>query len=549
MALTSVGGIAALAWTRGHDDAADLDPTALQPPPTSETPAALGSSDADSELEPPPGAPASPESASPDDIETIEPAAAHEYVGQVVDEHGTAVPGVRLASWSVVASGAGQHAKRELYGGYEGWSSAGGFFRWTNERVDSSWIVIDDDPRWRSDPVEAHAGGPSIRIVAHPREIVGVRVVDPAGGAICGATVRVAMTSSIARSPPFDLDQLHATDAASAVAAIDRVPFRSTTDSNGLARVALPDRRTTFELTVAAPIDRDDVLDRRIDRWDAPADSTVTLPLGESIRGRVVNLRGEPVRTGMVIYPSPTGVHGRVFIESDGSFRLPKAAPGDFELRVDAPELRSAPNSGRTTVHTGTRDALLRLDTGRELVVRVARSAWDRGNVQGFLMREDEALLCGKRRPDGTIVFEGLRDGEEFELSVLGASAKGAGPEEFTIGRRLHVTAQDSPIDLELTAAKSIELMVVANVPLERVEATVVERRVFDSGNARSARGRPTQSGGMVWDLRIDALPDGMWTVRASGTDRGGNGFSGQARAAAGTAARVVLAPDAASEK
>lgn len=502
---------------------------------------------------------------APFDASLIPPAAADQIAGYVVDEQGTPLAGVRLDSFAVNSWLFQGRETTYLFEAGGGVTDSRGCFRWRPTWRRPCWIRINTESDWRSDAVDATMGGSLVRIVALRRERVRVRVLDAKGRPLRGAAVSIR--AAFDRGWPRTLDVFHASDWPTAVVAFDSTTYDTVTDDEGRATSPIPDRRARIALLVTPTRDRDDLMPLEVDPWDAPPESTLRLFAGLATHGNVVDTDGRAVTNGMVRYTPEHGRPREVRVEFDGTFVLPPLAAGPVRLEAIDRELLAAPEPRSTVVAAGTRDAVVVLDVGRELVVHVTgRPEGGGGSATLALEGAPDSPRGATTAPldrDGTVVLRGLRDDERYTLwipAVLDPAAADLSDALTGIVHRVGITTHDSPLTLEARPGKTLEVEVlVAGKPGDQIleEVTVSSRGARLSAPFNSLTLGPvetTPGAGPVQHaiVRFGGVSDGEWTVTCVGSDFSTDAAAplhGEASAPAGGRVRIVMEPGARSPR
>lgn len=124
----------------------------------------------------------------------------------------------------------------------------------------------------------ARGGDTDVSLVLDAVVAARLRVVDAAGAVVAGARVVVRRVGAEAGASPFD----------------DDVAARATTGADGVARAEGLDPTLRYDVEVTTPADRADCFDGALAGW-APGDVTVPLARAFAVRGRVLDLDGQPI--------------------------------------------------------------------------------------------------------------------------------------------------------------------------------------------------------------------------------------------------------------
>lgn len=458
-------------------------------------------------------------------------------VGEVVDEAGTPMPWARVGMYMVMRWQTRGRERTVLLGqGLLKADAEGRFWRNLFLAGYESWLVVEDDRSFTSEPVLATSGGDPVRLVATRRRTTRVRVEDAKGHPLVGASVTVRPIRPT-RVDEWTLAGLHAGDWPTAVKTADRTELRAVTDADGLASCSLPDARVRVALDVEPPIDRDDLLRVHLAPWTPADEVTVRLPVGLPVSGRVVDAKGRPWTAGVVRWTPTGGEPADAKIAYDGTFEVPPQPPGPIRLALVAPNLLQPRESRPTVVAAGATDVVLVLDTANELDLRVANRPKGAGGKAYLSVDGTEAGSRGVTvvdlENDGTAVLRGLLDDETYVLWVpavlldttaVSEGLEGENPNTAMTGLvyRRGVTVRDSPLVVEEVAGEGVELEIDGDGRWYPESASIADRGVRGESPCVFLYSPGSKDDGSfvlrhrTW---FPSLPPGDWVVRVLGSD------------------------------
>jgi len=284
------------------------------------------------------------------------------------------------------------------------------------------------------------------------------------------------------------------------------------TNAGGMARLNGLRPEGGYDLLVAPPPKRKDLLPSRLSEW-ASADTTVRLRCARRLVVRVQDEDGKPVDAVRVVARSAedpgdldlsewgtTDASGSVTLE--GLARLPMVV----EARMSESSLDIGPGATATVEGEAT-EAVLRLDTGAAIRVRTPESA---GRI--YVAVGDPSLshvCCHAECGPGETVLRGLNPGTAYD--VFGTEfVEGRGSLDPIARARVvllrGVRPGGEPVTLALAPAKEIEGNVLLPKAWHLVGAAVLIGNcpLIGAGSFDYKRG----------GFRIDGVPEGRWRVR-----------------------------------
>jgi len=247
------------------------------------------------------------------------------------------------------------------------------------------------------------AGDQFVHIVLEHAARVAVRVLDAAGRPVQGALVWAS------RQDPD----------APGVEPLGGVGYGrdNLTDAQGTWAIPHLAKDRLYRLRVEPPRGRTDLVRQELTGW-SPADTTVRLASGGSVRGVVRDAAGDPLRQ-VSLYHRQAGDWQSGDVDSAGRFEIGGLDPGEVTLRATtapdglATNVDGLPMFAERRVAVGNGDVTLTVERGRELVVHLDGWPGDRGIRKGLLFAE--GLLRGRTwtigsrvEPDGRVRFQGL---------------------------------------------------------------------------------------------------------------------------------------------
>lgn len=439
------------------------------------------------EVEPPPGSgwarrrvgPVKP--GTPSVTIRLEPG--HTIAGRVVDEQGSTVEGAHVRLFPDV-----DDAEHELFGWSHDhgdlWTNEDGAFEFDRLWAGAYWIWVE--------PPEGYATGDSTKVASGSRDVVvqarrrvgfAVPVLDAAGLPLAGAWVGVW-------SPPYFSDD-------SAIAAV--------TDDEGVAHLVGVDPEGNYCLEVKPPAGLRYSRRLWIEPW-APSTLPVRLPSANGVEGLVLDAQGQPIVGATVRLHRSDGSPASVSkTTAGGRFLFLQLTPEAVTLIAVSPDGRAS--SPRVEVAPPATDVelLVREGEGR-LLVQIAE--WPPTNESALPWRRKSSSYVvwdpaapqdrrtGTPTPDGRLDVDGL---------------------DPTIRWSLLVRHSDRPLALRLDGllADGTQRRVPARAPLT-IEGRVTSPEavwphrveVVETGNTYSIQDYER--------FRIDDLPPGRWTLRAS---------------------------------
>jgi hypothetical protein len=260
-----------------------------------------------------------------------------------------------------------------------------------------------------------------------------------------------------------------------------------------------------------------------IDPW-IPRDTTLRLPAGLRIEGRVVDGDGRPVTDGEVWYRAKGCPWRSTSPEEDGRFAIGGLPSGPVSLLAVPEEVAPSPSDRRTiTVPAGSTKVRLAYRAGLPLRLRI-RNWKEDGRWHEALLFSDsgETVAECPVGEDGTLEFEGLDERARYGLYLPPCEG----------GRTLYRTGlRPGPdrVDLSLEAGGTIRGTLVRGAPAEDVGLWLE-----GPGFRLDAVLLPDGS------FEIAAVPSGVFTVVAEGY-HGGRPLRASARAGRGDTVQLIL--------
>lgn len=452
-----------------------------------------------------------------------------EIRGVLLDPEGKPVRGVIEMSWWYASSGA--IGRRD---GSSVPTDRVGRFQWQPRTLAVPfWARPRETDRHWAEGVQATPGGEPLVIRLRDRPTVRVTVLDSAGSPVVGAGVGASLLESTRPLRPLTDETI--------AASMKEVPIYShaKTDARGVAWLAHPGLERDCRLSAGyGGIDRDDVGSLVVERWK-PSDCTVRLPASYVVDGTVRDAAGRPFEEGIVAYrTSESGRWETADIKYDGSFCTARLEGGSVELEARIPDVVPPSASTGRIVAAGSRDVMLTVDLGAELVVQFAEfPPISRGRMacltsEPWTERSRPALAEVDK--EGTCRFRGLRPGSAYTvyLPEVMSQTEDRVPR---IAYRPHVTAASSPVRIELIDALEIRgtldggaLSAAYREDASSAVVRVHDRGVFVEGTSRMD--------GFV----VGGLPPGEWTLNGDFQQR--EWVNGKAANVYSTAREVVPA-------
>lgn len=312
--------------------------------------------------------------------------------GRVVGPDGRGVRGIRLHA---VPLDWASFATRTFTSSYpEAHTDASGAFHIRGLASGPHHLVFDVPPEFAPVPPSVHESGErDLELRLRPGEVVSLRMIDPEGRPVVGASVFVSGVPYRAQPLPQDLWS---------------GPRRGgESGADGIVRLAGMSREVPCGLEAQPPADREDLAPLELDAW-VPASGDVAFPGLSVVRGVVSSPDGAPIpRAHIEVLRGSTWERlGRA--GPDGGFvvRVPTIGGARIEGVVYEVERgdpdgiywgeRTAYRSEPVDVEAGASGVVLVVDRGVELAVRVsypgARVGWGPGTTHdGVLLDEADA--------------------------------------------------------------------------------------------------------------------------------------------------------------
>jgi hypothetical protein len=278
---------------------------------------------------------------------------------------------------------------------------------------------------------------------------------------------------------------------------------RATTDASGAARLGRVPPGRSFRLEVYANDDRFAKL--VLDSW-SPADATLTMPPGLSLRGTVVDPHGAPVPGARVVLQrrgDPDTERERT--DDRGRFQFDRLAAGDVELRVSLDGPEPPPDAPVVTATPGGGTVTITIDPG--LILRAKVDGWgDRDNsvIVGcpwFVEDGEKPVLHAGSHRAGRLSFTGLPRGRTGTI-VFGPLNGGF----LAFRPGVATDAGEVTVSLVRGATLSGRIRLPDGVPDQAAEPRVWAE-VIGVGVAGRYAGRGR------W--LVEGVPESTWTVKA----------------------------------
>lgn len=385
----------------------------------------------------------------------------------------------------------------------------GGRFRWQPGSVPPPfWVRARATESHWTEGVQATPGGEPVVIRLRDRPSVRVTVIDPAGSPVPEALVRASFREHPGPyRPPTD---------AEIAAAATRPPgdSQARTDVRGIAVLPHPGLDRICTLTAECErTDRDDVGRLVMESW-RPSDCTVTLPASYVVEGTVRDGQGRPFQEGTVAFRRGEGGRWETTdIAYDGTFRIAPLERGSVELDARVPDVVPPSSGSGRVVAAGSRDVILTVDLGAELVVQFAdfppAAQGTKARLTAEPWNEGSRPAVAEVDKDGTCRFRGLRPGAAYTV-YLSSLPELATRDIPRIAYRPHVTAASSPVRIELIDGLEIRGSFDGEALSPRLRADVwgAEVRVHDRGVFVDGTSR-------LEGFVVEGLPPGEWTLEA----------------------------------
>jgi hypothetical protein len=396
-------------------------------------------------------------------------------------------------------------------------------------------------------PAAAATPAGAASLAAKPAPVT-VTVLDPAGKPVRGARVTLSWRRTPDGAP------------VSGIGWRDRFTVRES--SSGATRadgtVALVPPGPGFEVawTVEAPLDRDDVASPQSGPYTG-GPLKLRANVGGVLEGVVRDQHGQSLEEGFVVWRTDEGDWSRAKIAYDGTFSLPRLAPGSvtiaaypLELEPDAAVRRTGrsadppvlPEGTPTrTVDVGAKGVVLVVDMGETLEVRF--EGWPPDPGTAHLTREGrKGGITTNVSADGIARFRCVVRDVPYTLWV----------EPIQDGRtalRAGLRLADSPVTVSLEEGKELRVKPV----LPGGGFSWVRRVWIDERGVRARAGVVETEEGPPTEYVFAGLPAGEWTVEALGyrgeEEDAEHALRGRARAAAGGEVVVRLEPAPRSDR
>lgn len=450
--------------------------------------------------------------------------------GRVLGAGGAPLPGVLVrARPQADAKDAARGLEPQAAG--ESRSDATGRFRVTGLSQGPHQLEVAPPPDYlASPPVPVEPGAQAVEIQFVRGVTARVRVLDPDGLPVAGATVRLQPTPP--ENATAEQQQAHWR--------LANRPGGSpslTTDVGGAARFRGLNPEALYSLQVQVPPRRMDLKGATRQGW-RPSDTEVRLEAGFFVSGVVRDTQGKPVSGATVMHKLAEQNWGGEGTQQDGTFRIVGLSAGTVTLKARPPSSNwsadDESSGAEVTVPVGTMDIVLVVDRGLELVVRVLGLDERRGRLEGL-----NALLL-RRQPDGTwqqagwgwgqpageavrVAFTGLKADERYAVWIQPQG------EEYGWAADLKAGAEAT---LRMQRGASIRGRLSVPAGLQNLQVSANDGRGLWASGLVEADGR----------YEIKGLPDGRWTVssHAQSAD-GGVPWHAQGEAPAGGTLDLTL--------
>lgn len=254
-----------------------------------------------------------------------------------------------------------------------------------------------------------------------------------------------------------------------------------------------------------------------------------------ALAGRVLDADGAPAAGGKVYLLEradrwPAAFLAEAVLDGRGSFELPRLAPGEYDVSVAPGDGQGQTVVERVSLSAGERrDLELQLEAGGELVLIPLLPSGHQLEILALAVLDDAGALrhaqSADRSLDGTYRFSGVPKGD---LRIV-VHAYG------TAWIEARATVPGPPVSVPLPPATKLAVEVAApEPPGDHLSLT------FTGGDGVEPPATISRSVEMSGNRgRIDNLPPGTWTVRATSPD--GREWRGTATTAPDRPGRLVL--------
>jgi hypothetical protein len=305
-----------------------------------------------------------------------------------------------------------------------------------------------------------------------------------------------------------------------------------TTGADGVARLSGLDADVVYTLQVAGK--GEDLGPATIDPW-TPRDEIVTLPRVWVVAGVVRDQAGRPVANAHVMRKVTDGGWNGTGSDEQGRFRMTGLPEGDIVLRAMVSGLPFDHNdtTGEVRVRAGTKDVVITIDLGLDLVVRVENPGDLGPHMPGasLVVRRGAQTIGLSPQGDPTTGyrFRGLQSGDVGTFWIPAQGGQQGTHSVYAPGLR-------PGADVRVRAMPGRSITVRLKVPAG-AENVGVSANLDGLGVGGEAR--PDGS------YEIRGIPDGTsWTVTGYAKPPDSSAWlTGQATASAGATVEIELKP------
>ncbi len=428
--------------------------------------------------------------------------------GRVVGPDGGGVRGVRLhavaVDWATLAA-------RTFVDDYpEAHTDGTGAFRLRGLAAGPHYVLFDVPPDFAPVTPSVHESGESgVEFRLRPGEVVSLRMIDPEGRPVVGASVFVSGVAY--RAQPFPQDLWLG----------PRQGGESGAD--GIVRLGGMSREVPCGFEATPPTGRADLEPLRLDAW-VPASGDLAFPGLGIVRGVVRGADGEPIPRAHIEVLRGSTWEGLGRTGSDGVFEVRVPTTGTTQLSGVVIEVEKGDPDGiywgeRTTyrsesvgVEAGASGVVLVVDRGVDLAVRVTypgtRVGWGRGvTYDGSLI--DEASAASDHPGRGRAGSVG-GEGELYRFHQLRADRTYAfwlAPDLagfYVLAKGLRPVKDGTDVTVEAVKGRPVTGRIVGLSDVGRTTISAMQGFIYVYGESEPD-GRFTFPG----------LPEGEWRMHA----------------------------------